>query len=194
MVPLVDIFDDIKKELGAREIRLPESTSEIETMLSIPGMYTRNPINSIVEVPSVNHLGDHHYLDSTQRSSSTPDTNRCRNCDSSQHLEASCPQGRQQSVLSGRSSNTIGQSSSSQCPYCMVYAIEGGNGKKEYRWECHVCGGDNSWTYSPTCTNGYCGHNRGCLGKHNVVPLFGKRSTWWGRGWGEAGARVVPCN
>jgi hypothetical protein len=167
MVPLVDIFDDIKKELGAQEIRLPESTSEIEKMLLFPGMYTSNPINSITKVPPVNHLAENHIVDSTQHSSSAPDTNRCRNCNSSQHLEASCPQGAhtinlgastQQTALIGTPPSQDKQGSSGQCPYCRVYVIGRVKEDEQYRWVCHECGGDNSYTYSPNCTNGYCNH------------------------------------
>jgi hypothetical protein len=34
-------------------------------------------------------------------------------------------------------------------------------GEVQYRWVCHMCGGDNSCTYNPSCTsgiNGNCGH------------------------------------
>jgi hypothetical protein len=31
-------------------------------------------------------------------------------------------------------------------------------GEVEYRWECHMCGYDNSWDLNPSCMETNCGH------------------------------------
>ncbi|KAF2823930.1 hypothetical protein CC86DRAFT_408947 [Ophiobolus disseminans] len=146
MVPLVDILEDIKKELSARDVRLPESTSEIEMMLAFTGEDFERLDSFKPDAPSASDnsnesLANHDLYAATSAAIVQPNnSSRSSNCHPG-HIHSSFGSG-----------GGTG---------CVVYEVNDTDIKWpfRFRWVCCQCHGDNSWE-EPGCS--FCNNHWRC--------------------------------
>jgi len=148
MVPLCDILQDVKQVLDAREVRLPQSTSEIDNLL--------RSMNSITITSSENEAED-------QDQSVLPDVAFCTRCGSDQHTKELCGV-EDPSVFRGESPDkslgeNVGAASMPTVAGAYTSSTYVANVRsKEIVWYCSGCGDGPKSEWQNVCPG--CGHVR----------------------------------
>jgi len=148
MVPLCDIFEDVKQALDAREVRLPQSTAEIDHLLRF--------MNSITITSSENEAED-------QDQSGLPDMAFCTRCGSDQHTKELCGIEDPSIVPEESPEKNLGENFGAASMPTVVgaytpstYAVN--SKSKETVWFCSGCGDGPNSGWQNLCPG--CGHVR----------------------------------
>jgi hypothetical protein len=89
MVPVVDILEDIRQELNAREVRLPESNFELQELLSsVAKDLEDSAIVSNYHAPAT--MKNSNSSSSIKRTASVMESKKCLRCNATVYAEASC--------------------------------------------------------------------------------------------------------